>query len=49
MATLRTVVNEILDARSSIPLERSALIAINGIDAGDKGYFTERFVGALHT
>ena len=47
MATLHTVVKEILDARTSISSERSALIAISGIDAGGKGYFTERLVGAL--
>ena len=47
MATLNTVVNEILDAQISISYERSALIAISGIDADGKGYFTERLVGAL--
>ena len=49
MATLHSVVNEILDARSTISSERSALIAISGIDAGGKGYFTERLVGALQS
>jgi len=49
MTTLHTVVNEILDARRSISSERSVLIAISGIDAGGKGYFTERLVGALHS
>ena len=47
MATLHTVIDEILDARNTIPSDRSALIAISGIDAGGKGYFTERLVGAL--
>ena len=49
MTTLHTAVNEILDARRSISDERSALIAISGIDASGKGYFTERLVGALQT
>jgi len=49
MPTLGTVVNEILDARSSISSERSVLTAITGIDASGKGYFTERLVGALQT
>jgi len=47
MATLHTVVDEILDARNTIPSDRSVLIAISGIDAGGKGYFTERLVGSL--
>ena len=47
MTTLQTAVNEILDARSSIPSERSVLTAITGIDAAGKGYFTERLVDAL--
>jgi uridine kinase len=49
MATLHTVVDEILDARNTVPSDRSALIAISGIDAGGKGYFSERLVGALQT
>ncbi len=49
MQTLETVVNEILDARSSISSERSVLTAITGIDASGKGYFTERLVSALQT
>ena len=47
MAILQTIVDEILDARSSIPSQRSLLTAISGIDAGGKGFFTERLVGAL--
>ena len=47
MATLHTVVDEILDVRTTIPSDRSVLIAISGIDAGGKGYFTERLVGSL--
>jgi len=49
MSTLQTVVNEILEARSSISSERSVLTAITGIDASGKGYFTERLVDALQT
>ena len=46
-ATLQTVVIEILAARKTVPAERSVLAAISGIDAGGKGYFTERLVPAL--
>ncbi len=49
MSTLQTVVNELLDSRSSISSERSVLTAITGIDASGKGYFTERLVDALQT
>ena len=49
ISTLQTIVDEILDARSSIPSRRSLLTAISGIDAGGKGYFTERLVNALQT
>lgn len=49
MSTLQTVVDRILDARSSIPSQRSVLAAVSGIDAAGKGYFTERLVGALQT
>ena len=38
MSTLQTVVAEILDARSSIPSQRSVLTAITGIDSCGKGY-----------
>ena len=47
ISTLQTIVDEILDARSSIPSQRSLLTAISGIDAGGKGYFAERLAGAL--
>ena len=47
MATLQTVVDKILDARGSVPSQRSVLAAISGVDAGGKGYFTERLVPAL--
>ena len=49
MSTLQTIVDEILDARSSISSGRSVLTAITGIDASGKGYFTERLVSALQT
>ncbi len=47
MATLRTVVDEILDVRSSIPSQRSVLTAITGIDGCGKGYLTAQIVDAL--
>ncbi len=47
MSALQTVVNEILDARSSIPSRRSLLTAITGIDGCGKGYVTARIVEAL--
>ena len=47
MSTLQTIVDKIVDARSSTPSQRSVLTAISGIDAGGKGFFTERLVGAL--
>jgi len=49
MSTLQTVVDEILDARSSIPPQRSVLTAITGIDGCGKGYVTARIVDALQT
>ena len=49
IAALQTVVNEILDARSSIPSRRSLLAAITGIDGCGKGYLTARIVEALQT
>ncbi len=49
MSTLQTVVDEILDARSSIPSKRSVLTAITGIDGCGKGYVTARIVDALQT
>ncbi len=45
--TLQVVIDEILDARRTVSAERSVLTAMSGIDAGGKGYFTERLVGAL--
>ena len=47
MSALQTVVNEILDTRSSIPSRRSLLTAITGIDGCGKGYVTARIVEAL--
>ncbi len=49
MSTLQTVVDEILDARSSMPCQRSVLTAITGIDGCGKGYVTARIVDALQT
>ncbi len=49
MSTLQTVVAEILDARRSIPAQRSVLTAISGIDGCGKGYITSRIVDALQT
>jgi len=45
--SLQAVVDEVLEARRSVPAERSVLTAISGIDAGGKGFFTERLVAAL--
>ncbi len=47
MSNLHTVVEEILEARSSIPSQRSVLTAITGIDGCGKGYVTARIVDAL--
>ena len=49
MPTLQTVVDQILDIRSSIPSHRSVLTAITGIDGSVKGYVTARIVDALKT
>jgi len=49
MSTLRTIVDEILDARSSIPSQRSVLAAITGIDGCGKGHVTAQIVDALQT
>ncbi len=48
MSDLQTVVNQILDARRSIPAQRSVLAAITGIDGCGKGCVTARIVNALH-
>ena len=49
MSTIQTIVHKILDAQGSISPGRSLLTAVSGIDAGGKGYFTERLVGALQS
>jgi len=48
-STLQAVVDQALAARRSVPSERSVLTAVSGIDAGGKGYFTERLVAALRS
>jgi uridine kinase len=47
MSNLQTVVDQILDARDSIPSQRSVLTAITGIDGCGKGYVTARIVNAV--
>ena len=47
MSDLQTVVSQILDARRSVPAQRSVLAAITGIDGCGKGYVTARIVNAL--
>ena len=49
MVTLQTIVDKIVDARSSIPSQRSVLTAITGIDGCGKGHVTARIVKALQT
>ena len=49
MSDLQTVVSQILDARRSVPAQRSVLAAITGIDGCGKGYVTARIVNALQT
>ncbi len=47
VATLQDVVDELMACRRTVPTQRSVLAAVSGIDAGGKGYFTERLVLAL--
>ena len=47
MLNLQTVVDQILDARDSIPSQRSVLTAITGIDGCGKGYVTAQIVNAI--
>ncbi len=47
MSDLATVVDQILDARKTLPAERSALVAITGIDGCGKGFVTARLEEAL--
>ncbi len=49
MSTHQIVVEEIMDARGSIPSQQSVLTAITGIDGCGKGYVTARIVDALQT
>ncbi len=49
MLTLQTVIDEILDVRSSIPSQRSVLTAISEIDGCGKGYVTAWIVDQLQT
>ena len=41
------VVEKIIDARRSVPVQRSVLVAITGIDGCGKGYVTTQIVNAL--
>ena len=47
MTGVDTVVEQILNARRSVPTERSVLVAISGIDGGGKGYVTSRILTEL--
>ena len=47
VATLQDVGDERMASRRTVPTQRSVLAAGSGIDAGGKGYFTERLVIAL--
>lgn len=47
MSNLEVVVGRILETRRAVPQERSALIAITGIDGCGKGYVTARIVQRL--
>ena len=47
MSDLQTVVAHILDARHSVPAQRSVLAAVTGIDGCGKGYVTARIVNRL--
>lgn len=47
MDDLQGVVDKILNPRNLIPAQRSALVAISGIDGSGKGYVTALIVSAL--
>jgi uridine kinase len=47
VSNLQVVVGRILETRRAIPVQRSALIAITGIDGCGKGYVTDRIVHRL--
>jgi uridine kinase len=49
MPDIKTVVNQILNARSEIPVRQSVLVAITGIDGCGKGYVTAQVVDALRS
>lgn len=49
MSDLQTVVDHILNVRSSAPAQRSVLTAITGIDGCGKGYVTARIVNTLQS
>jgi uridine kinase len=44
---LAAVVGKIVDARRSVPVPRSVLVAVTGIDGCGKGYITTQIVNAL--
>lgn len=47
MTELPTVTGQILEKRASIPAQRSALVAITGIDGCGKGYFAAQLLKQL--
>lgn len=47
MLNLQAILNKILGARRSIPLQRSVLVGLSGIDGSGKGYVTAQIVTAL--
>ena len=44
---LEAVVEKIVDTRRSVPIQRSVLVAVTGIDGCGKGYVTTQIVNAL--
>jgi len=49
MTELQAVAGRILETRASIPAQRSALVAITGIDGCGKGYFAAQLIRQLTT
>jgi uridine kinase len=47
MPNLQFVIGRILETRSNVPANRSALVAITGIDGSGKGYLTAKIASAL--
>ncbi|MCI0489323.1 MAG: uridine kinase [Blastocatellia bacterium] len=47
MTDISRIVEAILARRSRVPPERSALVAVTGIDGSGKGYLTEKIVSQL--